>query len=171
MGGGKEASDASLDRCELRRVVTPSLFQDFKLSSMFAHARATPSSADLLPGILSQPPFSMKDPCSQVLTFFSRASWEGASTALWNCATQMGASAATTAELACVSAIFLAVPPSIHPPQLKPTIIVATAPTTSPCNSRFSDWPRSISGVSIGVSFPNSLGKMDSSLFEPMRHS
>src|SRR4029079_272461 len=43
-------------------------------------------------------------------------------------------------------ASFLAVEPSVHPPQLKPMIIVAIAPTAAPCSSRFSDSPCRIAG-------------------------
>src|SRR5271169_3109328 len=62
--------------------------------------------------------------------------------------------AATTAVLTLLSANALAVPPSIHPPQLKPMIIVATAPTTTPCSSRLGDSPCNIIGTCMGFPFP-----------------
>src|SRR5713101_5597867 len=48
------------------------------------------------------------------------------------CAAQIGASATTTASCAAVAASLRAVPPVTQPPQLKPTIMQATAPTTRP---------------------------------------
>src|SRR5713101_8321185 len=48
------------------------------------------------------------------------------------CAAQIGASATTTASCAAVAASLRAVPPVTQPPQLKPTIMQATAPTMAP---------------------------------------
>jgi hypothetical protein len=47
-------------------------------------------------------------------------------------ATQEGVSATTTAEVVRSAAIRSAVPPVVQPPHEKPTIMVATAPQTTP---------------------------------------
>jgi hypothetical protein len=54
-------------------------------------------------------------------------------------ATQSGVSARTVASWALVVAIFPAVPPVTHPPQLKPIIIAATAPPIAPHMAGFTD--------------------------------
>jgi hypothetical protein len=113
----------------------------FRLLSALAQARATSLSADVLPGMVAQPPFSTKELCSQLLIFFSATKVSVASVACWNLSTQMGASAAMTAVLALLSAICFAVVPSVHPPQVKPMINVARQPATAPCKRRFSASP------------------------------
>src|SRR6202035_5174268 len=76
------------------------------------------------------------DSAFESATFFASASgWAR------NLSAHTGASAATTASSDRSFAILSAVLPSDQPPQLKPTTIVATAPTAAPCNRRFSDSP------------------------------
>src|ERR1044071_2007981 len=84
-----------------------------RLPSRSAQARATDELAASLPGSVAQPPFSTKLACCQELTFFSSARFASAPVARWNLSTQMGASAAMTAELALLPAISLAVLPSV----------------------------------------------------------
>jgi hypothetical protein len=122
----------------------------FGVASISPQARATAESGVGLPGNVAQPPFSTKDPCCHELIFFNSTRVPGESVACWNLSTQMGARAATTALLALFCAISLAVPPSVHPPQLKPMTMVVTAPTAAPCSKRLSDWPCRIEGTCIG---------------------
>src|ERR1700730_5635355 len=103
-----------------------------RLSSISAQARATDELATSLPGRVAQPPFSTKEVCCQELTFFSSTRFASAPEACWNLSTQIGASAAMAAELALFSANSLAVLPSVHPPQPKPTITVARKPMNAP---------------------------------------
>jgi hypothetical protein len=59
-------------RCDERRTY-------FKLSSIVAHACATPESMVLLPGITAQPPFSTNVARSHELAFFNSANFTEAS--------------------------------------------------------------------------------------------
>src|ERR1043165_3299572 len=100
--------------------------------SIWAQARATDELATSLPGSVAQPPFSTKEVCCQELTFFSSTRFASAPAARRNLSTQMGASAAMTAELALFSANSLAVLPSVHPPKPKPMTTVARKPMNAP---------------------------------------
>src|SRR5690348_14577861 len=70
----------------------------------------------------------------------------GASAERWNLSTQSGASTATTAALDWSPAILSAVLERIQPPQLKPMIMVATAPTATPWRRRKGESPFSTAG-------------------------
>jgi hypothetical protein len=51
----------------------------FKAAEHRGAGCATAAFAGSPPGIVAQPPFSMKDPCCQVLTFFNSIRFEAAS--------------------------------------------------------------------------------------------
>src|SRR5687767_8643955 len=89
----------------------------FRLLSRLAQACATEESALSLPGSVAHPPFSMNDPCWYELTFLSSAMFAPASALRWNLSTQIGDSAATTAEVVLRWVISFAVPPVTQPPQ------------------------------------------------------
>src|SRR4029077_11686677 len=74
-------------------------------------------------------------------TFESATVFASASGSARNLSAHTGASAATTARSDRSFAILSAVLPSDQPPQLKPTTIVATAPTAAPCSRRVNDSP------------------------------
>src|SRR5438552_4783070 len=65
----------------------------------------------------------------------------------------MGASTATTARFEASSARFAAVLSIDQPPQLKPMIMVTTAPTTAPWTRRLNEWSCKIEGS--GMSCPS----------------
>src|SRR4029077_9888566 len=71
-------------------------------------------------------------PRAHELSLASSAILAGASPWARNRSAQIGDSATTTASCAAVAASLRAVPPVTQPPQLKPTIMQATAPTTAP---------------------------------------
>src|SRR6516225_3554771 len=89
----------------------------------------------------------------QESVFLSNARFAATSAECWNLSAQMGANTRTilacSASLTCFSAVL----PSVHPPQLNPIIIVATAPTAAPCSRRVSDSPRRIEGSCMVVPF------------------
>src|ERR1700687_1492326 len=116
---------------------------------MAAQACATAELALSLPGDVAQPPFSTKLPCMYVDTFLSSTKLLVASAECGNLSTQMGAKTATTALLEASSARFAAVLSSDQPPQLNPTIMVTTAPATSPGRRRLNDRPCNIEGNCI----------------------
>src|SRR3954462_2031124 len=66
-----------------------------------------------------------------------------------NLPAHIGASTATTAALAFLSANCFAVLPNVHPPQPKPMTTVATKPAKAPCNRRVSESPCRIEGISM----------------------
>src|SRR3954452_12638093 len=70
-----------------------------------------------------------------------------------NLSEHIGASTATTAALAFLSANSFAVLPNVHPPQPKPMTTVATKPANAPCNKRVSESPCRIEGISMVISF------------------
>src|SRR4029079_8060324 len=70
-----------------------------------------------------------------------------------NLSAHIGASTATTAALAFLSANCFAVLPNVHPPQPKPMTTVATKPANAPCNKRVSESPCRIEGISMVISF------------------
>src|SRR5205085_3251499 len=113
----------------------------FRLLSIFAQACATAEFAESLPGSVAQPPFSMNEPCWYELTFFSSVMFAAASVLCWNLSTQIGESAATTAEVELRCTMSFTVPPVTQPPQLKPTTKVTMAPPAAPCSSRVSESP------------------------------
>ena len=88
-----------------------------------------------------------------------------ASALRWNWSTQIGATAATTALLAVLSARVFAELPSIHPPQPKPTASVATTPTAVPCRSLFSEVSLIPSQILHDIS--SQLGRQDPVSSEP----
>src|SRR5436190_11047165 len=65
----------------------------------------------------------------------------------------MGARTATTAPFEASSARFAAVLSIDQPPQLKPMIMVATAPTAAPWTRRLNEWSCKIEGN--GMSCPS----------------
>src|SRR5580704_2830178 len=109
-----------------------------RLPSFSAHALATAEFGAVLPGIVAQPPFSMRARRSQdEETLLNATSFAAESVCCWNFSTQIGASAATTAVSARWLAIFSAVLPSVHPSDENPTTANATAPTTAPHTAGF----------------------------------
>jgi hypothetical protein len=118
--------------------------------SVSAQAFATAESAFSLPGIVAHPPFSMNVSRSQAkLIFFNSVRFADAFAAWRNWSTQIGARAASTAVSARSFATFSTELPSVHPPQLKPTIIAITAPAAAPCKRRLSESPFRIEGSSM----------------------
>src|SRR5271169_3504576 len=87
--------------------------------------------------MVAQPPSSMTDRRFHDETLLNSTNFAGASAWCWNFATQIGASAATTAASARWVAIFSAVLPSVHPSDEKPTTANATAPATAPHTAGF----------------------------------
>src|SRR3954453_10512711 len=75
-----------------------------------------------------------------------------------NLSAHIGASTATTAALAFLSANSFAVLPNVHPPQPKPMTTVATKPANAPCNKRVSESPCRIEGLSMVISFDKFCG-------------
>src|SRR3954451_13360645 len=71
----------------------------------------------------AQPPFSTNSPRLQLLSALSATSWAGPSAA----ASKRSAHTAAASSLREPSAASWAVPPVVHPPQVKPTTMVATA--------------------------------------------
>jgi hypothetical protein len=119
-----------------------------------AQIRATAGSGEVAPGMVAHPPFSRNKSRSQSnLNLFNALRFSVASGARRNLSTQIGARAATTAESARSLATISTVPPSIHPPQLKPMIIVMTAPAAAPCKSCANDFLCRIRGNSIAFAF------------------
>src|SRR5512138_889437 len=103
------------------------------LSSADAQLSATARLGSACPGNVAHPVFITNSVCSQddVIalsspTFLTRA------TSAFSPARQIGTSAAVTAASACLTAICPAVPLVVQPPQLNPTIMVRTPPTTAP---------------------------------------
>jgi hypothetical protein len=122
-------------------------YYDFNVS---AQIRATAESGEVAPGIVAHPPFTTNKSRSQSnLNLFNSLRFPVAFGAWRNLSTQIGARAATTAELARSLATMSTVLPSVHPPQLKPTIIVMTAPAAAPCKSRARDFFCRICGGSM----------------------
>jgi hypothetical protein len=81
-----------------------------------------------------------------------------ASEPLRNLSAHIGARTATRAVLVSLTAICLAVLPSIHRPNLKPTITVASAPAQAPCNRRVMEGPSRIAVMTDRSFRPTSLG-------------
>src|SRR3954463_6667932 len=105
-------------------------------ASLSAQSLAAPSPGSILSGMAAQPPFSTNSPRLQLLSALSATSWAGPS------ATRGGggppppalrrpappAPASSLREPSAASwAMDRAVPPVVHPPQVKPTTMVATA--------------------------------------------
>ena len=130
-----------------------------RLPSFSAQALATAEFGALLPGMVAQPPFSMRTRRSQEETLLNATSLAAASVCCWNFSTQIGVSAATTAVSARWVAIFSAVLPSVHPSDENPTTVNATAPTTAPHTAGFTPgW--------TFISSPCTLGEGNFSLFQ-----
>src|ERR1700720_4808041 len=91
-----------------------------RLPSFSAQALATAEFGALLPGMVAQPPFSMRARRSQEETLLNATSLAAASVCCWNFSTQIGVSAATTAVSARWFAIFSAVLPSVPSERRKP---------------------------------------------------
>src|SRR4029453_10913169 len=96
--------------------------------------------------------------CCHVLTFLNSAMFAGASEPLRNLSAHIGARTATRAVLVSLTAICLAVLPSIHPPQPKPMSTVASAPAQAPCNRRVMEGPSRIAGNDMTDPFARHLG-------------
>ena len=108
------------------------------MPSFAAHAVATSAFGAALPGVVAQPPFSMKDWRSQeVEIFLSSANVIAASARASNLATHTGVSASTTAASARSLAMRSAELPSVHPSAQNPTIVMMTAPATAPQTAGF----------------------------------
>src|SRR6476660_6846407 len=118
----------------------------FKALRILAQASATLLLGDSMPGNVAHPPFAMNVSCFHESVALSSAKVAVAAAACWKLLTQIGASADTTAFLALCSAIFVAVFPSVHPPQPKPMITVARKPAMAPCKRRVNDSPWKILG-------------------------
>src|SRR5580700_3281139 len=140
-----------LRRADADAVIAISTSRDHfcRLLSIVAQACATAALAESPPGIVAQPPFSIKEPCCQELTLLSSARFAVASALRWNLSTQTGESADTRAVLTLFCTCSLAVPPVTQPPHEKPTIMVATAPAAAPCRRRVSESPWRIDGSCI----------------------
>src|ERR1700709_824656 len=89
-----------------------------------------------------------------VETFLSSTKLLVTSAECWNLSTQIGARTATTALRDASSARFAAVLSIDQPPQLKPMIIVTTAPTAAPWISRLNEGPCNIKGNGMSYPFP-----------------
>src|SRR5690348_2255499 len=124
----------------------------FDWLSRLAQASATCRSGSE-PGNVAHPAFSMSLSRFQESVFLSASRFALTSAERWNLSAQMGAN--TRTMLACSASLtcFAAVLPSVHPPQLKPTIIVATAPAAAPCSRRVSESPRRIEGSCMVAPF------------------
>ena len=120
-----------------------------RLPSFSAQALATAEFGALLPGMVAQPPFSMRARRSQEETLLNATSLAAASVCCWNFSTQIGVSAATTAVSARWFAIFSAVLPSVHPSDENPTTVNATTPTTAPHTAGFTPGWTFISSPSL----------------------
>src|SRR5258708_28245421 len=125
----------------------------FRFPSIVAHACATAELALSLPGDVAQPPFSTKLPCMYADTFLSSTKLFTASAECWNLSTQMGANTATTALLEASSARLTAVLSIDQPPQLKPMIMVTTAPTAAPWTRRLNEWSCKIEDSGMSCPF------------------
>src|ERR1700720_2669680 len=134
-----------------------------RLPRFSSQALATAEFGALLPGMVAQPPFSMRARRSQdEETLLNATSFAAESVCCWNFSTQIGASAATTAVSARWFAIFSAVLPSVHPSDANPTTANATAPATAPHTAGFTPgW--------IFISSPGS-GRSELLLFQPKTH-
>src|SRR4029453_7014215 len=95
-------------------------------------ARAMSESLDLVPGMTAKPLFSTTVVRSQVLALASSAILAGASPWARKRSAQNGASATTVALCAATPASLRAVEPVTQPPQVKPRMAQAAAPTTAP---------------------------------------
>jgi hypothetical protein len=124
----------------------------FAWLSRLAQASATLRSGSE-PGNVVHPAFSIISSRFQESAFLSVSRFALASADRWNLSAQMGANTRTI--LACSASLtcFEAVPPRVHPPHWKPTIMVATAPTAAPCKRRFSDSPCRIEGTCMVFAF------------------
>src|SRR5271166_5131389 len=112
--------------------------------------------------MVAQPPSSMTDRRFHDETLLNSTNFAGASAWCWNFATQIGASAATTAASARWVAIFSAVLPSVPPSDEKPTTANAAAPATAPHTAGFTPgW--------IFISSPW-FGRRNFSWFRPGNH-
>src|SRR4051812_14050575 len=83
----------------------------------------------------AQPPFSTNEPRSQLPSAFSATSWAEASPAALNRSTHTAAASSLRELSAASCAIARAVPPVVHPPQVKPTIMVAATQPAHDQNS------------------------------------
>src|SRR3954447_10811648 len=98
-----------------------------RAASLSAQSLAAPLPGSTLSGIAAQPPFSTNSPRLQLLSALSATSWGGASAAALKRSAHTAA-ASSLRELSAASwAMDRAVPPVVHPPQVKPTTMVATA--------------------------------------------
>src|SRR3954471_14001788 len=84
----------------------------------------------------AQPPFSTNEPRSQPPSAFSATSWAGLSAAALKRSTHTAAASSLREVSAASCAIPRAVPPVVHPPQVKPTTMVATAHPAHDQNAR-----------------------------------
>src|SRR4051794_31975676 len=106
-----------------------------------------------MPGNVAQPPFWMKESCSQELTFLSSAMFCVASDADRNLSAHIGPRTATRASEVSLVANSLALLSVVHPAQLKPTNAVTTHPKIAPCMRRRSDSPSRIAGNRMALPF------------------
>src|SRR4051794_27413033 len=83
----------------------------------------------------AQPPFSTNEPRSQLPSALSATSWAEASPAARNRSTHTPAASSLRELSAASCAIARAVPPVVHPPQVKPTIMVAATQPAHDQNS------------------------------------
>src|SRR6185436_15157129 len=97
-----------------------------------AQALATLEFGLLSPLAVAQPPASTNSRCRHVSIACSSLSFPDALACCMKRETHDGVSATTTAALERSTASRSAVPPSIHPIQENPTIIVSTPPMTTP---------------------------------------
>src|SRR4029453_6036383 len=101
-------------------------------SRISTQARAMSESLDLVPGMTAKPLFSTTVVRSQVLALASSAILAGASPWARKRSAQNGASATTVALCAATPASLRAVEPVTQPPQVKPRMAQAAAPTPAP---------------------------------------
>src|SRR5688572_22013348 len=107
-------------------------------ASCWAQTFATAEFGVLLPVAVAHPPFSINWLCCHVALLWNSMSFVDASACPINRSTQIGVRTAATAAPARSVAALSAVLPRTHPHQEKPTIIIPTAPTTTPQNAGFS---------------------------------
>src|SRR3954451_23564903 len=74
----------------------------------------------------AQPPFSTDSPRLQLLSALSATSWAGPSAGASKRSAHTAAASSSREPSAASRAVDRAVPPVVHPPQVKPTTMVAT---------------------------------------------
>src|SRR5690242_3578643 len=109
------------------------------LRSADAQTSATARLGSACPGNVAHPVFITNSVCSQDdVMAVSSPSFLARATSAFSPARQIGSNAAVTAASACFIVTWSAVLLVVQPPQLNPTIMVRTLPTTTPQTPGFS---------------------------------